>query len=84
MELSEGCIDNENQRLVCRLKKSLYGPKQASKIWFKKIHQVLTDIEMEQCQANQCILKMDRLTGKTFLTIDIDDIVSVSKSNKNI
>ena len=37
----EGFVANDLGTLVCRLKKSIYGPNQASRQWYLKFHSVV-------------------------------------------
>lgn len=44
----------QDQR-VCRLNRSLYGLKQASRIWNEKLDQSLKDIGLERSKVDPCI-----------------------------
>ena len=41
MKQPEGFITNGNDHIVCKLKKSIYGLKQASHQWYLKFHDVI-------------------------------------------
>ncbi|OWZ02767.1 Gag-pol Polyprotein [Phytophthora megakarya] len=47
MEQPEGYEDGTDR--VCRLRKSLYGLKQASKVWNGTLHKILVKIGFVQC-----------------------------------
>lgn len=70
----------ENGEMVCLLKKSLYGLKQAAKSWNDAIHSVLIDAKFDQSKADPC-LYMRKLCGEwCYLLIYVDDVVVVVKS----
>lgn len=52
MDLPEGMM--EDRHLVCRLKKSLYGLKQASRCWNQRFNDSLKRLGFQQCQADRC------------------------------
>lgn len=54
IEVPEG-MNNANGERVCRLKKSLYGLKQASRAWNTKFTDFLADCGLMQSTADNCI-----------------------------
>ena len=42
MKQPEGFPFNDGEQLVCKLKKSIYGLKQASRQWYLKFHNVIS------------------------------------------
>ncbi|KAE8692217.1 Receptor-like serine/threonine-protein kinase SD1-8 [Hibiscus syriacus] len=54
MRQPEGFIDADKKNLVCRLKKSLYGLKQALRQWYKKFDSFMSSSGFTRCQADHC------------------------------
>src|SRR5271169_4823293 len=48
-------ITKDGRKLVCRLNKSLYGLKQAARVWNKRIHKHLISIGFERTYADNCV-----------------------------
>lgn len=70
--------------LVCRLKKSLYGLKQAAKVWNDAVDNLLAKDGFERCQADPCLYKRKFGDNWTYLLIYVDDIIIAAKSNNEI
>ena len=51
----EGFVANDSGTLVCRLKKSIYGLKQASRQWYLKFHSVVASYGLFENKVDQCI-----------------------------
>jgi hypothetical protein len=73
MEQPEGYEDGTDR--VCRLRKGLYGLKQASKIWNDLLHKVLIEIGFVQCTFDAGVYWRRRAGRVVFLTVYVDDIV---------
>ena len=48
-------VDKEKGVLVCRLKKSLYGLKQARQRWYQKLVDIMLKLGFERCKGDQAV-----------------------------
>ena len=48
-------MSGDTKRMVCKLKKSIYGLKQASRQWYYKVHQVIISSGFEMNMVDDCI-----------------------------
>ena len=55
MKQPEGFSSREGEHLVYKLKKSIYGLKQASCQWYYKLHGVITSFGFIENPMDQCI-----------------------------
>lgn len=68
---------------VYRLKKSLYGLKQAAKVWNDSVHGVLTKYGCVQSQYDRCLYSLVHGQSKLFLIMHVDDIL-VAYNDQNL
>ena len=55
MKQPEGFPSSDGEQLVCKLKKSIYGLKQASRQWYLKFHNIISSFGFEENVMDQCI-----------------------------
>ena len=79
----ENFESKDSKHLVCRLKKSIYGLKQASRQWYRKFDQVVTSFGFKENPVDQCIYV--KFSGSKFviLVLYVDDILLAS-NNKDL
>lgn len=83
METPKG-IETQNTNMVCRLKKSLYGLKQASRVWNLKFTNFLKDFNMLQSEADKCVFR-GNVNGQTvILLLYVDDGLVLSSSKDSL
>jgi len=78
MTQPEGFIEETNKDLVCLLKKSLYGLKQAGRSWNKKIHDVLVKLGFQRMEADYCVYQFIDKTTVIWLCLYVDDLLLFS------
>jgi hypothetical protein len=65
---------------VMRLMKSLYGMKQASRIWNKTFHKTVTKLGFRRLASEWCVYRRVTHTGITIFAVHVDDIISIASS----
>ena len=80
MKQPEGFFSSNGEHLVCKLKKSIYGLKQASRQWYLKFHDVITSFGFEENIMDQCIYQKVSGSKICFLILYVDDILLASNN----
>jgi transposase InsO family protein len=83
MELPEG-YEGDKQNSVCKLNKTLYGLKQASREWNVKFTQELKDQGFEQTMTDPCVFTRGVGPEKVLLGVFVDDNIIVGRSQNII
>lgn len=53
MQQPDGFVSSGNEQLVCKLRKSIYGLKQASRGWYLKFYKVVTSLGFEKNKVDK-------------------------------
>ena len=69
---------------VLKLKKSLYGLKQAARQWNKKLHSVLGDLGFKRLESDRSLYLYSRQDVRITVPVYIDDITMASASNASM
>ena len=75
MKQPEGFSSSKGEHLVCKLKKFIYGLKQASLQWYLIFHEVITSFVFEENIMDQCIYQKVSGSKICFLVLYVDDIL---------
>ncbi|KAF1313386.1 Integrase catalytic core protein, partial [Globisporangium splendens] len=76
--------DIDDNQLVCRLRKSLYGLKQASRVWNETIDSCLCEIGFEPTDADPCVYTKRQGNSKCLLCLYVDDMLIASNDQAMI
>ena len=84
MRQPEAFIEEGNENLVCKLKRSIYGLKQSARCWNTELDQKLRSIGFTQSKNDPCIYT--RITGGELFVIAVyvDDIIEAGKNEAEI
>ncbi|KAL0370961.1 UNVERIFIED_CONTAM: Retrovirus-related Pol polyprotein from transposon RE2 [Sesamum angustifolium] len=76
MEQPPGYVaQGEKQRMVCKLKKAIYGLKQSPRAWFDKFCRIIGEFGFSRCQADHSVFVQTTKTGMVVLAVYVDDIL---------
>ena len=71
----ENFVSGDPKNMVCKLTKSIYGLKQASRQWYHKFHQVILSFGFETNAVDECVYHKFVGSKHIFLVLYVDDIL---------
>lgn len=75
-----GFVDPHKPNYVCKLHKSLYVLKQATRAWYEELYQCLLSLGFQSSAADPSLFsKVDQYT--TFILVYVDDIILTGNSS---
>ena len=78
MQQPEGFQMKGKEQMVCKLNKSIYGLKQASRQWYLKFDEIVTSLGFIENQIDQCIYLKISGSKFIFLVLYVDDVLLAS------
>ena len=75
MDQPEGFSIQGKEHMVCKLKKSIYGLKQASRQWYLKFNDTITSFGFKENTVDRCIYLKISGSKFIFLILYVDDIL---------
>src|ERR1044071_6264918 len=78
----EGFVDPRNVGKVCKLQRSIYGLKQASRSWNLRFDEVIKAFGFVQNVEEFCVYKKMSWSSVTFLVLYVDDILLIGNDVK--
>lgn len=83
MKIPKG-FSKEGETRVCRLHKSLYGLRQASRNWYKKFTQALLAFGFRQSNADHSLFTFAKGGTYTLALIYVDDVILAGDNDEVI
>ena len=68
----EGFVSKDSPDHVCKLRKSMYGLKQAGKDWYDHLDRILKNLGLERSVSDCCLYLHS--SGQLFVTVYVDDL----------
>ena len=81
MAQPDGFIEKGQEHKVCKLLKSIYGLKQASRSWNQRFDEVIKTYGLEQNLSEPCVYKYSKKVV-VFLILYVDDILLIGSDIK--
>ncbi|KAL9252945.1 Retrovirus-related Pol polyprotein from transposon TNT 1-94-like protein [Drosera capensis] len=78
MQQPENFVSGDPKKMVCKLKKSIYRLKQASRQWYHKFHIVIISFGLEPNITDDCIYHKFSGSKHFFVVLYVDDILLTS------
>ena len=78
LEQPKGFEEQGKEDWVMELKKSIYGMKQAGRIWNETFHDSVTAWGFEQMVKDPCVYHRTTATGTVIFGVHVDDIYSIA------
>ena len=78
MAQSKGFVVEGQENLGCRLKKSIYGLKQASRQWYLKFNETIRKFRFKENKEDNCIHAKFKNGKFIFLILYVDNILLAS------
>jgi hypothetical protein len=77
-----GFADPAHPDLVCRLKKSLYGLKQALRAWYSRFASFLLSLGFAEAKSDTSLFVFRRGSDTVYLLLYVDDIILTASSTE--
>ena len=73
----EGFVDPSKAGKICKLRKSIYGLKQASRSWNIRFDEVVKGFDFIKNEEEACVYKKESGSSVAFLILYVDDILLI-------
>src|SRR5689334_19507905 len=73
--------DRDGNKLVCRLKKAIYGLKQAGRVWWLQIDSHLKGLRFSSTLSDTCVYVRESDTELIYVALYVDDLVVAASTS---
>jgi hypothetical protein len=80
MTQPKGFVGTKNARKICKLRKSIYGLKQASRSWNIRFDEVIKEFGFIKNPEEPCIYKKISGSAIVFMILYVDDILLIGNN----
>ncbi|GJT43374.1 zinc finger, CCHC-type containing protein [Tanacetum coccineum] len=80
----DGFIKTEDKGKVYRLRKALYGLRQAPRAWYTKLDKTLKLLNFKKCALEQAVYTRTDKTSTLLIGVYVDDLIVTGTSKKEI
>lgn len=84
MHQPEGFVDPQFPNRVCRLKKSLYGLKQAGREWNRKLNDTMQKLSFRRCNGDTCVYTKCNGNVLCIVGIYVDDMIIAASNYEDL
>jgi hypothetical protein len=84
MEQPSGFLQRGHEHFVCKLRKSLYGLKQASRAWYQKIDATFLDLGFERSVADHSLNFAQKGPHVMLVLVYVDDLIILSSNMESM
>lgn len=84
MKPPERDINLDSNKVVCKLKKSIYGLKQSARCWSDHFREFFRTFDFQESVADKCIFRDSNNGENVYLALYVDDGVIAARSKKAI
>ena len=77
MTQPEDFVDPENSGKICKLQRSIYGLKQASRSWNLRFDEAVKEFGFIKNEDEPCVYKKASVSNLVFLVLYVDDILLI-------
>ena len=84
MKQPEGYAIPGKKNIVCKLNKSIYGLKQAAKVWNDQLDEILKNYHFQKGEADPCLYIKHNKEGIIFLVVYVDDFLLAGRDIKKM
>jgi hypothetical protein len=80
MQQPEGFVVSGQEHLVCKLRKSIYGLRQAGRAWFEKINTALIRMDFTALDSDHCVYVRHQGAEVLYIVLYVDDLLLIGSS----